>query len=57
MWLGRGDYQETEWELATKDAAASMIDITDPAGYLLAHPMVADYLLEGLLQHGIRCDE
>lgn len=57
MWLGRDDYLLSEWNSATADAAESLTDITDPGAYLLAHPLVADYLLEGLIQHGVNCEE
>jgi hypothetical protein len=57
MWLGRGDYLLSEWNSAVADAADSMVDITDPGAYLLAHPLVAEYLLEGLTQHGASCEE
>jgi hypothetical protein len=56
MWLGRGDFLLSEWHAAMATAADSMTDITDPAAYLLSHPLVADYLLEGLLQHGSGCE-
>ena len=57
MWLGRDDYDLSEWDAAVKDAAESMDDITDPGSYLLAHPLVADFLLDGLDQHGLSCEE
>lgn len=57
MWLGRGDYDLSEWDAAVNDAAESMDDITDPGNYLLAHPLVADFLLDGLDQHGLGCEE
>jgi hypothetical protein len=57
MWLGRGDYALDEWTLAKDDAAEALLDITDPGAYLLAHPLVADYLLEGLDQLGIGCED
>ena len=57
MWLGRGDYLLSEWDSVKADAAESLVDITDPGAYLLSHPLVADYLLEGLIQHGISCEE
>jgi hypothetical protein len=56
MWLGRGDFLLSEWSTAMVTAAESMTDITDPAAYLLAHPLVADYLLDGLIQHDRHCD-
>jgi hypothetical protein len=57
MWLGRGDYDLGEWDTAVQDAAESKDDITDTGSYLLAHPMVADFLLDGLNQHGLGCEE
>jgi len=55
MWLGRGDYDIDEWETAVQDALEARTDRTWE--YLLAHPLVADYLEEGLLQHGYSCEE
>lgn len=55
MWLGRGDYDVSEWEQAVEDADEAIGE--DPTSYLLAHPMVADYLEEGLIQHGLSCEE
>lgn len=55
MWLGRGDYELDEWPTAIEEAEAEMTDHT--AQYILAHPMAADHLLEGLIQHGYSCDE
>lgn len=55
MWLGRGDYDISDWELALTDAAENLTDHT--AKYLLAHPLVAEYLQEGLIQHGCSCEE
>jgi len=56
MWLGRGDYDRSEWDTAVQDAAESMDDIPDPGSYLLAHPLVADFLLDGLDKHGLGCE-
>jgi hypothetical protein len=56
MWLGRGDYDLSEWDTAVQDAAESMDDIPDPGSYLLAHPLVADFLLDGLDKHGLGCE-
>ena len=55
MWLGRGDYDLSEWEQAQEDAEQAVGE--DPTRYLLAHPMVADYLADGLIQHGLSCEE
>jgi hypothetical protein len=54
MWLGRGDYEMEDWQSALEDAEDELTDHT--ADYLLAHPMVADYLLEGLIQHDYDCE-
>jgi hypothetical protein len=56
MWLGRSDYLLDEWEQAKDDAAQALVDISDPGAYLLAHPMAADYLMEGLNLQGIDCE-
>ncbi|MGQ9659816.1 MAG: DUF3775 domain-containing protein [Thermochromatium sp.] len=55
MWLGRGDYGIEDWETAVDDAIGDYS--LNAAAYLLAHPMVADDLQEGLLAHGYSCQE
>ena len=45
MWLGRGDYSIDEWDEALAYNGRT-------ADYLSATPMVADYLEEGLNEHG-----
>lgn len=54
LWVGRGDYDLSEWQRATSDAEEQWSDHT--ADYLLAHPMLAEYLGEGLELLGYRCD-
>ncbi len=49
-WLGRGDYDITEWADAVAQAKDSWN--TRTAEYLLGTPMLADYLAEGLDLHG-----
>lgn len=53
MWLGRGDFILEEWD----DALAEALDAYNgrSAEYLIATPLVADYLEEGLNQHGYTC--
>ena len=46
MWLGRGDYDINNWNDALNDAGEAWNERT--AEYLLATPLVADYLSEGL---------
>jgi hypothetical protein len=46
MWLGRGDYDVTEWKAALRDAYDRRTART--ADYLISTPMIADYLEEGL---------
>ncbi len=55
MWLGRGDYDVEDWETAVEDALEAHSERA--AVYLLAHPMVADDLEEGLIQLGYSCEE
>lgn len=57
MWLGRGDYLPSEWGDAVSTAADSLTDMDQPSLYLLSHPLVADYLLEGLELSGYSCSE
>jgi hypothetical protein len=57
MWLGRGDYILSEWAAAVENAAESLEDMDQPSVYLLSHPLVADYLLEGLVLHDYSCSE
>lgn len=55
MWIGRGDFGAYDWD----DAFAEAKDRWTPhtAEYLLATPLVADYLEEGLYQLGYSCEE
>ena len=55
MWLGRGDYDEDQWDAACSDAKAEWTLQT--AEYLLARPLVADHLEEGLNLLGYSCEE
>lgn len=55
MWVGRGDYTQTEWADALAEATRSATNRT--AEYLLTTPMVADYLAEGLAAFGHTCEE
>lgn len=55
MWLGRGDFEKNEWELAQRQARGAYTAHT--AEYLIATPLVADYLLEGLAMHGYACEQ
>jgi hypothetical protein len=55
MWLGRGSYSEDEWDTAVADAAAHWSPRT--AEYLLATPLLADYLEEGLATLGLSCED
>jgi hypothetical protein len=54
MWLGRGDYELSEWDMALQDALEVLnLHITE---YMLAHPMLAEHLVEGLILHGYSCE-
>ena len=57
MWLGRGDFALEEWDEASAEALEQLADHDNTAGYLLAHPMVADHLEEGLIAQGYSCEE
>lgn len=55
MWVGRGDFAVEEWEAAVDEARDNWTPTT--ADYLLAHPMLADHLQEGLIALGYTCGE
>jgi hypothetical protein len=55
LWLGRGDYELDEWNDAVEYAADAWTPST--ADYLIAHPMLAEYLTIGLEQHGHSCQD
>ncbi|HHO68787.1 MAG TPA: DUF3775 domain-containing protein [Gammaproteobacteria bacterium] len=55
LWLGRGDFSLEEWQEAVEEARRNATPYT--AEYLIAHPLLADYLLEGLNLHGHSCEE
>ncbi|HTS41197.1 MAG TPA: DUF3775 domain-containing protein [Xanthobacteraceae bacterium] len=52
-WLGRGDGTIADWDDLRQEAARLHNNRT--AAYLLAKPMLADHLAEGLSQFGISC--
>lgn len=54
LWLGRGDFSVEEWEEAVDEATENWNENT--AEYLIAHPLLPDYLTDGLDQHGYDCD-
>ena len=55
MWLGRGDYEVEEWDEAFRESLESWDQQT--VHNLIATPLLADYLSEGLDLLGYRCDE
>jgi hypothetical protein len=54
MWVGRGDYSIEEWDGALAFAGEAAGVTT--AEYLIATPLLADYLKEGLSLHGYDID-
>jgi hypothetical protein len=46
MWLGRGDYERSEWKAAVEEAR--LRDRRKAAKYLLGMPLLAELLEEGL---------
>ena len=55
MWIGRGDFDAREWDEALEQAQQMWTPHT--AEYLMARPLVADYLEEGLISQGYSCEE
>ena len=54
MWLGRGDFDEDQWNAAYSEAVSASTPRT--AEYLLATPLLADFLQEGLYMLGYSCE-
>ena len=54
MWLGRGDFDIEEWPAAQAEAGRARTART--ADYLIATPLLADYLQEGLELHGYQAE-
>jgi Protein of unknown function (DUF3775) len=55
MWLGRGDFTIDEWQSGLRRVRD--VRRYHTAEYLLATPLLADFLLEGLAQFGLSCEE
>lgn len=54
MWVGRGDFDAGEFDEARQQAREQWTPHT--ADYLLATPLVADFLNDGLSALGFSCD-
>lgn len=54
LWVGRGDYDAEEWEQAVADARDAWNLRT--ADYLIAHPMLAEQIEEGMQLLGYDLD-
>lgn len=57
MWLGRGDYDTSEWEDARTEAVRARDEHGHTAEYLLGAPLLGDYLEEALNQFGQSCKD
>jgi hypothetical protein len=55
IWVGRGDYDVDEWDNAV--SAAMEDEDSRRLEALLAIPLLADYLEEGLSQLGYSCED
>jgi len=55
MWIGRGDYDGSEWAQAFKVAQDEHNERT--AAYLLGTPLLADLLSEGMANYDMNCDD
>jgi hypothetical protein len=57
-WLGRGDFERSEWREALSEARNEHRQHRDnTAHYLLGTPLIADFLEEGLAAFEISCAE
>jgi hypothetical protein len=52
MWLGRGDFEATEWSAALRQARETRT--AGETGYLLGTPLLADYLEEAAAALGVQ---
>ena len=55
LWVGRGDYTVEEWNDVLEQASDEWSPNT--AEYLIAHPLLAEYLTDGLALFDHSCDE
>lgn len=55
LWLGREDGTFEEWDSLLETARDEWTPNT--ADYLIGHPMLADFLAEGLAMHGHTCED
>jgi len=55
LWLGRGDYERSEWERALAEALDAPNDRRPET--LMGKPLLADYLEDGLSQLGYSCED
>ena len=55
VWVGRGDYYADEWEKALDHAKSEHNEHT--ALYLISMPRLSDYLMAGLSEFGMKCEE
>lgn len=53
MWVGRGDFDASEWDEALEEARDSRS--TPTVDYLVGTPLLADCLEEGLAAFGLSC--
>ena len=54
-WVGRGDYEISEWVEARQQAAAAHNDRT--ADYLLGLPLLSEFLEDALSDCGLSCED
>ena len=54
-WVGRGDYEMSEWAQARQQAAAAHNDRT--ADYLLGLPLLSEFLEDALNDTGRSCED
>jgi hypothetical protein len=57
MWVGRGDYDASEWDDAREEAIRARDEHGHTADYLVGAPMLGDLLEEGLSQFGLSCKD
>jgi hypothetical protein len=53
IWVGRGDFDASQWEEAVAEAS-DRANVREP-DYIIGTPLVSDYLEEGLAAYDLSC--
>ncbi|MCG5548878.1 DUF3775 domain-containing protein [Halorhodospira halochloris] len=57
MWVGRGDFDASEWVEARSEAKSAWTPPPRTADYVMSTPLAADYLEDGIGAFGFDCED